>query len=375
MNEAMERTLLEALDLLERGASVDDILARYPDEADALRPFLLTATRLAALASQPTVAAQARSRRDFVAAAAQTAPPAPRRALRRLFAPLTALLLVAILAGGMLAGASGAALPGDALYETKRLVEEARLALTTAEQAAALREAFRQRRLAEVTALLADGREADVSISGTIGQLDGDRWLVDGVPVLIGPATRIDGTPAVGALVEIDGRTAAGALQAAAVRVLTGALPDATPTPPPPTPAVRATQNETGPAVLPAVTATDTDVPPTATTTATNTTMPTVTNTVAPTATNTAAPTSTATPPPTAEPPTVAPTTPPSPTSPPPPPTATPDNDNDDDNGNDNDDDNGGDNDNDDDDGGGNDNDDDNDGGGGNDNDDDNGDD
>ena len=55
MNETTERILIEALDLLEQGAGIDEIIARYPAQAADLRPFLLTAAALGNLASQPTV--------------------------------------------------------------------------------------------------------------------------------------------------------------------------------------------------------------------------------------------------------------------------------------------------------------------------------
>ena len=51
MNEELERILGEALDLLEQGIGVEAIVARYPAHAAELRPFLLTATQLARLAT------------------------------------------------------------------------------------------------------------------------------------------------------------------------------------------------------------------------------------------------------------------------------------------------------------------------------------
>jgi len=58
MNESLEHVILEALDLLEGGAGVEEILARYPAEAAELRPYLLTAARLATLATQPSLTAE-----------------------------------------------------------------------------------------------------------------------------------------------------------------------------------------------------------------------------------------------------------------------------------------------------------------------------
>ena len=68
MNESLEHVILAALDLLEGGAGVEEILARYPAEAAELRPYLLTAARLATLATQPSLTAERATRRGFLAA-------------------------------------------------------------------------------------------------------------------------------------------------------------------------------------------------------------------------------------------------------------------------------------------------------------------
>ena len=60
MNATTEQVLIEALDLLEQGLSLDEIVARYPAAAD-LRPYLMTAVELSDLAHQPTLTAQALS--------------------------------------------------------------------------------------------------------------------------------------------------------------------------------------------------------------------------------------------------------------------------------------------------------------------------
>jgi hypothetical protein len=289
MNDELERILSEALDLLEQGVGVEAIVARYPAHAAELRPFLLTATQLARLATQPSLTAEQRSKRAFLAAAA--APRAGRAPvggrLARLFAPALAVLLIFLLGSAALVGASASAVPGSALYETKRLVESLRLGLATdPERAAVLRERFRQERLAEVEQLLTEDRTADVTFVGTVAAIDGPRWTVDGLPVNVAEAV-VDGTPRVGALVEITGRVVAGMVRAAQVAVLSGGLPEATPTPPPTPPATEA-NDDAGAAeaatVTPTPTATITPRPsatPTATTTApaTSTTAATVTAT------------------------------------------------------------------------------------------------
>ena len=319
MNDELERVFSEALDLLEQGADIDAIIARYPAQAAELRPFLLTAARLSRLATQPGLSAEAQSKRVFLAAAA--APTAARRPaavgrLSRLAAGLLALLVVFLLSGSALVGASASAAPGSALYGTKRLVESARLALATnPERAATLRERFRRERLAEVEQLLAAGRVADVSLTGVIEAIDdygrGEaHWTVDGLPIVVDEQTTIEGRPAVGALVEIEGRTADDVVRATRVTVLSAGLPQ-------PTPAPSATPAAATPATKPTPAATDDEA------------------TTAPGA----APLATATPSPTASPsPSPSPTASPSP-FPSPSPAATDDNSNDnggDDNSNDN---------------------------------------
>ena len=274
MNDELERVFDEALDLLEQGAGIDAIVARYPAQAAELRPFLLTAARLSRLATQPGLSAEAQSKRAFLAAAA--APTASRRPtavgrFSRLAAGLLALLVVFLLSGSVLVGASASAAPGSALYGTKRLVESARLALATdPERAATLRERFRRERLAEVRQLLAAGRAADVSLTGVIEAIDdysrGEaHWTVDGLPIVVDEQTAIEGRPAVGALVEIEGRTGGDAVRATRVTVLSAGLPQPTPAPSAtpaatlattPTPAATDDEATTAPGAAPLATAT-----------------------------------------------------------------------------------------------------------------------
>ncbi len=83
MKLIQESVLTDCLDRLESGAAVADILARYPDVADELAPFLATAVALTTLAPSPSPTAQAHSRERFLAAAAALRPPTLRARLRR----------------------------------------------------------------------------------------------------------------------------------------------------------------------------------------------------------------------------------------------------------------------------------------------------
>lgn len=248
MNDINEKTLIEALDLLEQGQTVDEIVARYPGEGADLRPFLQTAAALATLAAQPRVAAQSRSRVDFMAAADEMASAPARRApsfgrwARRLVMPLLAVVVAVFMGGTLLAGATGAAVPGSALYSTKRRIEEVRLNLAAdPERAAALREAFRQERIREIEDLFAAGSAAQVELTGAIETMAGDRWQVAGLPVALTGGTILDGTPAIGAVVRVDGQTTARVVIADRIVVISAAptpTPDSEPgVTPAPTPA------------------------------------------------------------------------------------------------------------------------------------------
>jgi hypothetical protein len=274
MNETMDTILSEALDLMDRGLGVEEIAARYPARAAELRPLLLTAAALSRLADQPALVAEQRSKQAFLAAADHQAT-RPARAtggrLRRVLAPMLALLAVLCLAGAGIAGASRPAVPGDALYGAKRLVEDARLGLTgDPERAAALREQFRQERAREIEQLLAAGRSEAVSLTGPIEAMTGARWTVAGLPVVVSPVTVIDGRPAVGAQARIDGRTGPDAVMAQRVTILAAAAPQPTPMPTADNrPTTTAPTDDRPPATAATATATATAVAPTATSTTT----------------------------------------------------------------------------------------------------------
>lgn len=319
--ERLEQLLMEALDLLERGIAVEDILARYPREAGELRPYLATAVQLPQLlgtaSALPAPQAQARSKQSFLAAAdtlvaaARSAPlrtASPWMWMRRLLAPTLALLVIVFLAGATIVTAAGSALPGDTLYGTKLFVEGVRL--SQAANPEALQEQFRQERIREVQRLQDSGRGAQVTIAGEIQAMEDGRLVVGGLVVSLTVDTIVEGEPLVGREVEVEGYTTEASMLFAERIVVDQQSGPIIPTAPP----------------FPTATL----IPPTVTT------QPSPTNTSVPTAV-----------PPTAPPPTQAPL--PSPTA-----------DDNDDNGNDNDNDNDNDDGGDDDDGNANDDDDDN---------------
>ena len=313
----MDSLLSKCFDDLEQGITVEEILSRYPDDREELRPFLETASQITQLASQPTIASQQNSQALFLAQAAELrspqAVPLPIwYSLRRLFLPTVSLVAVLLFLGFALISSSAAALPGDGLYPVKRTIENLRMMrISDPEQILDLSTQFQQERLREISMLLRSGREADVLFEGQIEAIGVTSWMISGLTVQINSSTVIDGSPQVGELARVDGYTSGGSLFAGQISVITG-RPDPEETLPPTiTPTVPPSQTPTATIEVRPVEVLVEPVEASATPTSTKT----------PTATATPSPTQTATPPPTATtPPTAVP-----PTSPP------PDNDNSDD--------------------------------------------
>lgn len=316
MNDVPEAVLQESLDFMEQGESIEQILARYPEQAKTLRPFLETAIQLATLAPQPSLAARQQSQQAFLAHAeslrATPIRPSGWYRMRQLLLPLVSLAVVLILFGTTAVFVSSSAIPGDALYPVKRLVENVRLNRAgDPETAVALAEQYRQERIREVQALLRTGRAAEVTFEGEIEAIEPEEWTVATINVMLDAETSIEGRPQVGELARVHGRTADGVLTASRIEILTGSA-----TPPETEPTPQPTKTTAPTATVPA---TATEVP---------SREPTAEPTIEPT------PTQTATPQPTA---TIAPS--PLPTATPSPqPTLPPANDNDDDNSNEDDD-------------------------------------
>ena len=318
MDAQLEIKLIECLSLLDEGEPIERILARFPEDAQRLRPLLETAGLLPSLALEPTDSARLTSRRAFLNQGAALREQRQQRwgwlPQRHIFT-LASVLVVFLLLGG--AGvAAQSALPNSMLYPFKRAIEGTELLLASPGQQATLSASFAQRRRDEISALLAGGGTADVSFTGPIEAIAGNRWQVGGLSIQITPATAITGTPLIGAQASVQGHVANGQFVASFVTMDDGSTPAPLPT---------ATASATP---APTQTAMPTQ-PPTALPTAVNisTAQPTAQPPVQPTTQPTARPSNTSVPtavppPPTAVPqPTVVP---PPPTIPPPIPTEQP---------------------------------------------------
>jgi hypothetical protein len=230
MNRQLDEVLVEALDLFEQGTPVVKILSRYPDLADELRPFLMTARDLNHLAKPGSTAAQEASKKEFLRYATTMQVEQRKSAadrLRDIFVYGLAFLLILFFSGAVMAVSSRSAIPGDALYGTKIFLEQTRLNYSTnSEAAAALIDELHQERLDEVKTLLSLGRSEIVTFSGELEVISQERWTVEGIPIAITSSTIIPDEVEAGFLVQIKGKTMDGFVVAEEVEVIADQLPD-----------------------------------------------------------------------------------------------------------------------------------------------------
>ncbi|MAT98402.1 MAG: hypothetical protein CL608_14760 [Anaerolineaceae bacterium] len=305
MKIVQEQILFDCLEQFEAGASVEELVTKYPHAAAEIEKFLAVAAHLQQLNLQPGLAAKRQSEKLFLQRAAQLRNTERQawfswRSLRRTLLPVASLAMVTVLFTVTLLFASTAALPGDLLYDAKRWVESYQL-----EQAGDATAVFNldtqlnEERIREVKAILRTDEVAEVSFEGRINTKQDRNWIIGGVPVKVNDETQVDRYAGVGAVVLVNGRTQNGHLYASRITVLADGPATATPSPsattsPTPTTTMTAT---------PTTSATGTAM---ATPTATTTTTPTVSATATATSTPTEMPptaTATAVPPtPTSEP-------------------------------------------------------------------------
>ncbi len=322
----LERLFEEAIERVEAGEPVEQVLASYPAEvARELRPLLSVVTALESFPEPPPRSPQrvAQGRAAFLAQAAQMREQPSwidrlGQAWRDLFggmaltwqrAALTvaALILIIVLGRTTLVWASQS-LPGDPLYPLKRTWEEISVFVTfSSEERASLRAEYIKRRQEEVAKVLRQRRSVNrLQWAGYIVSIHGEMWQVDGQTLRVPESARISGQPAVGKWADVvamapgDGSLIAREIiieERPPVLSIPSPTPTATPTPSPTntaTPTATAT-----PTPSPTPSPTSTPIP---TATPTPTASPTPTNTATPTATPTPTETPTLTPTPTATP-------------------------------------------------------------------------
>src|SRR5512136_263424 len=221
MDAQLEARLIEGLDALAQGESVERILARYPQEAAQLRPLLETAAGLPALRLEPSEAARMQSRQKFMAQADLLRRTKPRKTmgfLPRLATGFIAATLVAGVLGTGAVAASGSALPGDPLYGLKRTVEAVQLnAASSPTKRQELQREFEQRRREETGELLDVGRKGEVDFTGTIEAIQPGAWIVSSLVVQLDAHTQIIGTPQIDRVAQVRGTTGPQGLRASSI--------------------------------------------------------------------------------------------------------------------------------------------------------------
>ncbi|MDD3825415.1 MAG: DUF5667 domain-containing protein, partial [Anaerolineae bacterium] len=210
MKGISDAILFQCLEQLDNDQPTERVLADCSGLVDELRQVLETTRRLETLSVDPPPAVEQQARARFLVQAAKAKGDA--RASRgpvfrpRWLAPVLAVLLLLLVAGTTAVRASGSALPGDALYGTKRAVEQVRLLLASSPEAEAeLMALFHEERLEEVTQLLGAGRSAEVSFEGILQSVGEEQWTVGGLPVAVDSITNVVGVPRVGAKVAVTG--------------------------------------------------------------------------------------------------------------------------------------------------------------------------
>ena len=220
--------LENCLEALERGASLDQALARYPLLADQLRP-LLAVSLMARSASRLHVPADIRHRGRVRLLQKSDDLTESRRGRRRIISFFPRMALTATLVGVLaltstgLVSASSSSLPGQQLYPVKRTWESLRLWLVfNPEQRDVLESTFEQERLDETYELLGLQMSAPITFSGLLARRSDGAWQISGIPVSVTASTRLPVGPiSVGAPVTVIGTTRAdGSVEATEIQFL-----------------------------------------------------------------------------------------------------------------------------------------------------------
>ncbi|HZD10337.1 MAG TPA: DUF5667 domain-containing protein [Candidatus Binatia bacterium] len=222
MEGVLEEEIIEsALEQLELGLGVEDILEHYPGQEAELRAILETAAGLSDLPPLPSAGAQETSRRRLLAEAKRlreaSRPEQNLSPWRRFYYSIASVAVFLFLLGVIVIPPSRDAIPGDILYPVKRSEESLQLYLATAEEKEMLREEYEEERNHEVYEMIEIGRDGRAGYVGILEGMAPDRWEIGHITALIDDATVINGDPEVGARIQAhcyikDGRVIAESL-------------------------------------------------------------------------------------------------------------------------------------------------------------------
>ena len=161
----------DCIDCVLQGESVEQCLARYPEQAAELEPLLRVAlsARKISSAVEPRPDFTARVTHEVQSQLRSKWPKAqPKRApvlhwMPRWAMAAVTLVFVVLLAGTTTVAASSGSLPGDTLYPVKTATEQVQMRLTFSKAAKAkLQASLAERRVREIALLAAKGRTAKV---------------------------------------------------------------------------------------------------------------------------------------------------------------------------------------------------------------------
>ncbi len=205
--------LEDCLQAIEKGETIETVLARYPHLTEDLRPMLESAQAIKAQGRRNLpVQAAARSRARVMAAASKlSSAGAERHNLKipwRFMLITLAILAFLVVGGNGFLVASAHSLPGDVLYPIKRSAEITQLILTSnpAHKIALLKE-FSQRRLQETQSLITIGRVVQVEFDGVVTSKIKNGWVVNGIPVVVTSHTHLVSDVQVGDDINVSGET------------------------------------------------------------------------------------------------------------------------------------------------------------------------
>ncbi len=221
--------LENCIEAMERGASIETALKRYPKLASELRP-LLAASVMAKNSSRIhvplDVRRRGRSKLQQRLDEMETAQPVRSRRMIPAFSrfALTTILASALLLTSTgLVSASSASLPGEQLYPVKRTWESVRLLFVfNPQQRDLLESGYEQERLDEIYELLGRRQTAPIAFSGILAQQADGKWMVSGIPVSVTGSTSLPATNVVnGVPISVSGVTRSdGVVEAQQIQVL-----------------------------------------------------------------------------------------------------------------------------------------------------------
>lgn len=201
-----ENIITAALDDLDQGHKLEEILARYPQVSEDLRPILEIASGLSELPARPSQKAREASRRRFLDEAKRLRQNGGRQGAlpvwRRFMYAFGSVALLLALLGVILIPPADEAIPGDILYPVKRGAESLQLILAPDAEKEALRETYERERNHEVYEMLELGRDGRAGYVGVVKSISPESWEIGNITARITPSTEISGEPEVGARVE-----------------------------------------------------------------------------------------------------------------------------------------------------------------------------